>query len=111
MIVVAGDALVDAPQATPFRWSMVAESLQRPYRVTIPMVVLFLLPPVYLFIPELTAGGTLNVPALPLDDRIPLQPAWVLVYGSLYLFLILLPIFVVREEGHIRRTVFAYLTV
>lgn len=87
------------------------ESLRKPYRVTIPMVVLVLLVPLYLFIPQIAAGRALNVPALSLDHRIPQQPAWVLVYGSLYLFLILLTVFVVRQEEHIRRTVLAYLAV
>jgi membrane-associated phospholipid phosphatase len=90
---------------------LVAESLRRPYRVTLPMVVLVSLVPVYLFIPQLTGGRTAHVPALSLDARIPQQPAWVLVYGALYLFLILLPVFVVRQEELIRRTVFAYLAV
>lgn len=90
---------------------MVRESLRKPYRVTIPMGVLIVLVPLYLFIPQFAAQRTPNVPALSLDGRIPLQPAWVLVYGSLYLFLILLPVFVVRQEEHIRRTVLAYLTV
>jgi membrane-associated phospholipid phosphatase len=79
--------------------------------VTIPMVILVLLVPLYLFIPQPGEGRTSHAPALPLDLRIPLQPVWVLVYGALYLFLILLPVFVVRQEEHIRRTVFAYLTV
>jgi membrane-associated phospholipid phosphatase len=90
---------------------LIAESLRRPYRVTLPMVVLVLLVPLYLFIPELAGDRTPHVPALSLDARIPQQPAWVLVYGALYLFLILLPVFVVRHEELIRRTVFAYLTV
>ena len=107
---VAGKAPVDPLQPAPFRWGMVTESLRKPYRVTMPMVVLVLLVPVYLFIP-LAAHRTPHVPALSLDDRVPLQPAWVLVYGSLYLFLILLPVFVVRQDEHIRRTVYAYLTV
>jgi membrane-associated phospholipid phosphatase len=42
---------------------------------------------------------------------VPLLPPWALAYGALYLFLILLPIFVVRQEEHIRRTVFAYLLI
>lgn len=90
---------------------MVAQSLMRPYRVTIPMVVLVLLVPLYLFIPELMPGRTLHVPELALDRVIPLRPAWALVYGSLYLVLIVLPVFVVRQDEHIRRTVFAYLMV
>ncbi len=42
---------------------------------------------------------------------IPVEPVWSLVYGALYLFLILLPVLVVREETVLRRTVFAYLMV
>ena len=61
--------------------------------------------------PALCGRADAERSCVPLDDRIPLQPAWVLVYGMLYLFLILLPVFVVRQEEHIRRTVFAYLTV
>lgn len=92
-------------------WSLAAESLRTPYRVTIPMVVLVSLVPLYLFIPDLSAKGAPSAPALSLDGRIPQQPAWVLVYGSLYLWLILLPVFVVRQDDLIRRTVFAYLTI
>jgi membrane-associated phospholipid phosphatase len=56
-------------------------------------------------------GRTLHVPELALDRALPLQPAWAIVYGVLYLFLIVLPVFVVRQEEHIRRTVFAYVTI
>lgn len=111
MACVASRSSLDPWQATPSRWSAVAESLRRPYRVTVPMVILVLLVPVYLFIPYLAGDRPPGDPALPLDHRIPLQPAWVLVYGPLYLFLILLPIFVVREEGYLRRTVSAYLLI
>lgn len=90
---------------------MVAESLTRPYPVSIPMVVLVSLVPFYIFIGELAQERTLHVPELALDRVVPLQAAWALVYGPLYLFLILLPVFVVRQEEQIRRTVFAYLTV
>jgi membrane-associated phospholipid phosphatase len=91
-------------------WSVVAESLRRPYRVTAPMVLLAALVPFYIFIGEMMAGRPVHVPALPLDRALPLVPAWALVYGCLYLFLILLPVFVVRQEEQIRRTVLAYLT-
>lgn len=90
---------------------MVAASLSRPYRMTIPMVILVLLVPLYLFIPDLAVGDAPHVPELALDRLVPLQPAWALVYGSLYLFVILLPVFVVRQEEQIRRTVLAYLSV
>lgn len=92
-------------------WSMAAQTLRRPYRVTIPMIILVSLVPFYIFIPELMPGRTLHSPELDLDRLVPLQPVWALVYGALYLFLILLPVFVVREEEQINRTVFAYLTV
>jgi membrane-associated phospholipid phosphatase len=92
-------------------WSLVRQSLTRPYRVSMPMVVLVSLVPFYIFIPELTTGRTQHVPELPIDRLIPVQPAWALVYGALYLFLILLPVFVVREEEQIRRTVSAYLLI
>ncbi|MEK6374723.1 MAG: phosphatase PAP2 family protein [Acidobacteriota bacterium] len=75
------------------------------------MVVLVLLVPFYIFIPELMPGRTLHVPELALDRVVPLQPAWALVYGALYLFVILLPVFVVRQDEQIRRTVLAYLMV
>lgn len=75
------------------------------------MIVLVLLVPIYLFIPELMPGRTLHVPELPLDRAVPLRPAWALVYGSLYFLLIVLPVFVVRRPEQVRRTVFAYLLV
>lgn len=100
-----------AREAVSVRRSMVLQTLTRPYPVSIPMVVLVLLVPFYIFIAELTAGRTLHVPELALDRVVPLQPAWALVYGSLYLFVIILPVFVVRQEEQIRRTVLAYLMV
>ena len=91
---------------------MVAQSLNRPYPVSIPMVVLVSLVPFYIFIGSLMRGRTLlHVPAIALDHAVPLQPAWAMVYGSLYLFLIMLPVFVVRQQEQIRRTVLAYLMV
>ncbi|MFL6234723.1 MAG: phosphatase PAP2 family protein [Thermoanaerobaculia bacterium] len=94
-----------------FRWRTVLQALNRPYPVTIPMVVLVSLVPFYILIPELLTDRTLHSPELALDLAMPLRPAWALVYGSLYLFLILLPVFVIRQEGQIRRTVQAYLMV
>src|SRR3989442_76596 len=57
--------------------------------------------PFYIFIAELMPGRTLHVPELALDRVVPLQPTWALVYGSLYLFVIMLPVFVVRQEVQI----------
>lgn len=85
-----------------------AESLTRPYPVTAPVVVLLALVPLYVFIGEATAGRAVHVPELPLDRVIPLQPAWSLVYLSLYLFVIM-PFVLLRNERAIRRTAYAYL--
>src|SRR5436305_7158891 len=104
-------ALTRAPSAGSVRWSVVVQTLTRPYRVTPSMVALVLLVPFYIFIAEMMAGRTLHVPELALDRRVPLEPAWALVYGALYLFLILLPVLVIRQEEQIRRTVRAYLLV
>jgi hypothetical protein len=62
------------PPAVRFRWSMVVESLSRPYPVSISMIVLVLLVPFYIFIPELTYGRTQHVPALAWDRVVPVQP-------------------------------------
>ncbi len=102
---------MQAPDPVPIRWSTIIQSLRRPYPVTIPMVVLVALIPLYIFIPVLTPGRTLHVPELALDRVVPLQPAWASVYGSLYLFLIILPVLVVRQQEHVRRSVSAYLLV
>lgn len=89
-----------------------AEYLRRPYPVTLSMVVLVSLIPFYVVIPAvLLPGRTLHVPAIRLDGIVPLQPGWVFVYAALYLFLIVVPVLVIRDEQHIRRTVRAYLFV
>ncbi|HVE72186.1 MAG TPA: phosphatase PAP2 family protein [Thermoanaerobaculia bacterium] len=75
------------------------------------MVLLVALVPLYIFIPELLPSATRYRPELPVDRALPLVPFWALIYGALYAFLILLPIFVVRQEEHIRRTVYAYLLI
>jgi membrane-associated phospholipid phosphatase len=75
------------------------------------MVTLMLLVPCYLFIANRAAVGTVYAPELPWDRALPLQPTWALIYGALYMFLIVLPVLVVREEAHIRRTFWAYLAV
>jgi membrane-associated phospholipid phosphatase len=112
---IAAGALAPAaaPRAAPdpSGWELARRSLRRPYRVTVPMVVLVLLVPAYIFIAEAMPERALHAPATALDLRFPVEPAWALVYGCLYLFLIVLPVFVVRGEDLIRRTVYAYLFV
>jgi membrane-associated phospholipid phosphatase len=102
---------MSAPDTVTGTWLMVGRMLTRPYRVTLPMVALLLLVPLYIFIAELMPGRVLHVPASAWDQVIPLQPAWSLVYGSLYLFLIVLPVLIVSQEEQVRRSVLAYLTV
>ncbi|MCI0411264.1 phosphatase PAP2 family protein [bacterium] len=97
------------------KWSLVVETLTSPYtlsiRVAVPLIVLVLLVPCYIFIGVLMMPGrTLHVPELALDRAVQLQPTWCLVYGSLYVFVIL-PLLVVRQEEQIFRTVLAYLMV
>lgn len=105
-----------ATDPTRITWSSILEALTRPVplsiRTIIPTVVLLLIVPFYFFVGELVAPGrTLHRPEIPWDRLMPVHPSWVLVYVPLYLFLILLPIFVVRQDEQIRRTVFAYLMV
>lgn len=94
-----------------FNWGMVAESLTRPYRVRVSMLLLVALVPFYILLPEFFPPHTRHAPEFALDRALPLMPSWALVYGALYLFLILLPVLVVREDDLIRRTVYAYLLI
>lgn len=75
------------------------------------MPVLFALIPLYILIPWFFPPESRHTPALALDHAIPLMPAWTVVYGGLYFFLILLPVLLVRAQGLVRRTVHAYLLV
>lgn len=92
-------------------WRTIQQGLTRPYPVSLPMVVLILLVPCYLFIARAVEGGTLSAPAMTWDNALPLLPAWALVYGALYLYLIILPVFIIRDPEHIRRTFWAYVLV
>ncbi|MBK6751161.1 MAG: phosphatase PAP2 family protein [Pyrinomonadaceae bacterium] len=92
-----------------FDWGMIRRSLVRPYRVPVSMVFFLALVPFYVLIPEFLPPEVRYSPALELDRALPLLPSWALVYGALYLFLILLPIFVVRHDELVRRMFNAYL--
>ncbi len=76
----------------------------------LPMLLLAALVPMYFVLGFLTTGRTLYVPELAVDRSLPWQPAWALVYGSLYIFAFL-PVFVVRQRDLWRRAVLAYLSV
>ena len=84
--------------------------MTRPQPVTVPMVALFSIVPLYLYIGSLTEGRILHVPELALDRALPLVPAWSLVYGSLFLAA-LLPVFVVHQQELVRRTINGFLAI
>jgi len=69
------------------------------------------LAPLYFVIAILTRGRPTFTPLVGLDRAIPLRPEWMLVYGSLYVFVVILPLLVVRERTLIRRGMQAYLMV
>ena len=69
------------------------------------------LAPMYFAIAILTRGGPTHAPEVALDRALPLQPSWMLVYGSLYVFVVVLPLLVVRDRQLFRRAMQAYLTV
>ncbi len=89
---------------------MAARLFTRPQPLTVPMVVLFAIIPIYLFIGDFVAGGPVHSPELAWDRAIPLQPAWSMVYFSLFLAP-LLAVFVVHQQELIRRFILAYLSI
>lgn len=74
------------------------------------MVALFAIIPGYLVIGSIVSGGPLHAPEMALDRAMPIDPAWSMVYVSLFLAA-LLPVFVVHQQELIRRVVLAYLSI
>ncbi len=109
-ITMTHDSTTSSSDEIRITWGTVRRALARPYPVTIPMILLVSLAPVYLVIAGRSRGSA-QAPELALDRFLPLIPTWALAYGSLYLFLIVLPVFVIQQEDLIRRTVWAYLSV
>ena len=62
-------------------------------------------------IAKLTQTWPSYAPETALDRAIPLRPEWMLVYGSLYVFVIVLPLLVVRQPDLLRRAMQGYLLV
>lgn len=69
------------------------------------------LAPLYFVIAALTRGRPTYAPELSLDRALSVQPAWMLVYGSLYVLILLLPVLVVRQQELFRRGLKAFLMV
>jgi membrane-associated phospholipid phosphatase len=68
------------------------------------------LAPLYFAIASFNAGRAVHMPATWVDRAVPLAPAWVFVYASLSVA-ILLPLLVVRDRSLMRRALAAYLLV
>jgi membrane-associated phospholipid phosphatase len=66
--------------------------------------------PLYFGIGALTLGRPLHRPEIALDRALSPQPAWMLVYGSLYVF-VFLPLLVVRQASLFRRVLQAWVMV
>lgn len=71
---------------------------------------MFLLP-MYFIIGQWTAGVPHHQPFIWLDHAMPLWPAWIAIYGSLYMCAFLLPLIVVRGRELFRQSLKAYLFV
>ena len=74
------------------------------------MIALFAIIPFYLVIGSYVSHQPLHSPEIALDGRFPLEPAWSMVYLSLFLAAFL-PVFVVHQQELIRRVILAYLSV
>lgn len=71
---------------------------------------MFLLP-MYFVIGQATAGAQHYQPFIWLDHAMPLRPAWIAVYGSLYMCGFLLPLVIVRGDELFRQSMKAYIFV
>jgi membrane-associated phospholipid phosphatase len=93
---------------------MVVAMLTRPFplrpRVVVPAVTMMVLIPFYLVIAAVTDDRTLHAPELALDRMVAVRPAWSVIYLS-YLLSPFLPLLMMRQEEHIRRTFLAWLMV
>jgi membrane-associated phospholipid phosphatase len=81
-----------------------------PFHSVAPALALALVIPGYHVIASLNRGRRPHLPALALDRVITVEPAWMLVYGSVFLFAFL-PAFVVRGADLTRRVLWSYILV
>jgi membrane-associated phospholipid phosphatase len=88
----------------------IAERLRQPYPNSVPAILLALIVPGYHIIVMINRGRTMFMPELALDRAIPLEPVWMIAYGSVWIFAFL-PVFVVRQPSLTRRAMLAALTV
>ena len=69
------------------------------------------LAPMYFVIGFSLRGLPAHSPVIALDRAWPVQPAWMFVYGSLYIFVVILPLLVIRDRELGERTLRAYIAV
>lgn len=79
-----------------------------PYPHVAPALALALVIPLYPIIAGMNRGRALSTPDLAIDRATTIEPWWVLVYGSVFLFAFL-PVFVVRGADLTRRVFWSYL--
>ena len=91
-------------------WQDVWQRLRQPSPNAAPILLLAVIFPFYHAIVMFNRGRTMFMPELGLDRVIPVQPAWMLAYGSIWVFAFL-PAFVVRQPALTRRAIMAMLTV
>jgi membrane-associated phospholipid phosphatase len=85
--------------------------MTRPQPVTLSMLVLAAIIPLYLVIGTVVVPGrTLHVPEVALDRAMTLSPSWSFVYLSLFLAA-LLPVFVIHQQELVRRTILAFIAI
>lgn len=94
-----------------FEWTLARQALARTYRMPLTMPLLFSLVPLYVFIPEFFPPDARYLPETWVDRALPLVPGWTVVYGALYVFLILLPLLVVRQQELLQRSLYAFLSI
>src|SRR5688572_14904491 len=105
-VLEAGDDTRAHPER--FEWRALVELMTRPQPVTVEMVALFAIVPVYLVIGAWVQGGVVHVPEVGLDRMIAVRPEWSVIYLSLVLAA-LLPAFVVHQQELLRRAILAFL--
>jgi len=88
----------------------IADRLRQPYPNTVPVLLLALIMPGYHVIVAINRGRAVHMPELALDRAIPLEPLWMIAYGSIWIFAFL-PVFIVRQPALTRRAMLAALTV
>jgi membrane-associated phospholipid phosphatase len=86
------------------------ERLRQPAPNAVPAIILALIMPGYHVIVMINRGRTTYMPELALDRAIPVEPLWMIAYGSIWIFAFL-PVFVVRGGDLTRRAMYSALTV